>query len=306
MILIDLSQTIIAVAFQNFKGDYSKDLIRAMVFQTILSYKKKFGAKYGNVVLAVDSHGTPSWRKSKYPWYKVRRKNKLQDEKTRERWERIFECKNQIISEFKKNLTWKTVEVPGAEADDIIAVLGKTFGNYEPTLVVSTDGDFAQLQKYSQVAQWAAAQKKFLVVDDPKTALHLKILNGDKGDDIPNILSPNNSFTDGIRQKCITENVTNEWINNQKEMMAKYKNRYDENRELIDFDCIPDQVTNNILEAYDNAPVNGIQTLYKFFIASKMPRALEDIDLFKVKADSYAKTSTILCSDGDFFDRGTF
>lgn len=305
MILVDLSQTIISVAFQNFKGDYSKDMIRAMVFQTLVSYKKKYGAKYGNLVLAIDSPGIPNWRKEKYSWYKARRKNKLQDPVEKARWEKIFECANSIVAECKEFLTWKTVGMSGAEADDVIAILSKYYGESEPILIMSTDGDFPQLQKYSMVSQYAPAQKKMIKVDNPIEYIHLKILQGDKGDDIPNILSENNSFIDGIRQKSVTEQVIKEWLTEPKGMKAKYKQRYEENKELIDFDSIPLDIEQGVLSAYDSAPVNGIQGLFKFFMSQKMTRILEDIELFKVKPGTYADKRKIY-TDDDFFDGGNF
>lgn len=292
---------------QNMKGDYDLRLARAMVFQTLASYRKKFSAKYGEIILAYDARepGVKTWRKEKYKWYKANRNDKFKDPKEARKWEQIFEAANQLIEEFKAHLTWKIVGVPGAEADDVIAVLVKTFGNYENTMIVSSDGDFGQLQTYRRVDQYAMVQKKMLKVPDAKMYLHMKILSGDKGDGIPNILSPNNSLVDKIRQKSITEAITNEWRDFPSAMKAKYSDRYQENRELIDFEYIPEDIQKKILEAYAAAPVNSIQHLYKFFVANRMVRILEDIDQFKVKPESYSN-ATNLHSNEDFFDGGTF
>ena len=307
MIFVDLSQTIIAVLMQNMKGDYSLPLARAMVYQTLISYKKKFGSKYGEIVLAQDKRapGIKTWRKAKYPWYKASRNDKFKDPKEAAKWEKIFECANQLNEEFEEFLTWKIVGVPGAEADDVIAVLASVFGGHEPTLIVSSDGDYPQLQKLHKVDQWSATQKKFIKVPDAREYLHMKILTGDLGDGIPNILSVNNSFTDKIRQKPVTKSISEEWRTFPSAMQNKYSERYKENRELIDFEYIPENIQKDILSAYDTAPVHGIQGLYKFFIAAKMVRILEDIELFKVKPGAYSN-ATQIHSDGDFFDGGDF
>lgn len=276
-----------------------------MVFQTLLSYRKKHGAKYGSMVLAYDNRDSKSWRKLKYEWYKANRNDKFDDPKEKEKWDKIFKVANQLIEEFKTNLTWKIVGFPGAEADDVIAVLCKTFGDREPTLIVSSDGDFPQLQKYKKVVQYSAIQKKFIAVDDPIQYLSDKLLTGDKGDGVPNILSPSRSLVDKIRQKSVTQEIKDEWREDPLMLQNKYNERYLENKELIDFDCIPMDIQEGILKAYADAPVHGIQTLYKFFIASKMTRILSDIELFKVKPESYTHATNIH-SDEDFFDGGTF
>ena len=73
MILIDLSQTIYSVIFQNAKEGLSESMVRSMTLVTLLSYKKQFGQKYGNPVVAVDSM-TGYWRRDIFPHYKMNRK----------------------------------------------------------------------------------------------------------------------------------------------------------------------------------------------------------------------------------------
>lgn len=307
IIFVDLSQTIISVLMQHYKDGNDLRLARAMVFQALASYRKKFGAKYGEIVLAYDarSPGVKTWRKEKYPWYKSNRNDKFKDPVEAEKWRQLFEHSNALIEEFKNHLTWKVVGSPGAEADDVIGVLVKLFGNHENTLIISSDGDFPQLQRYSKVAQYSAIQKKFIKVDNPLEYLHMKILTGDKGDGIPNILSPETSFVDKIRQKSVTEKISEEWRINPVELKSKYSERYKQNRELIDFEFIPDNIQQQVIKAYEDSKPNTIQELYKFFVANKMVRILEEIDQFKTKPGSYTN-ATNLHSNEDFFDGGAF
>ena len=53
----------------------------------------------------------------------------------------------------------------GCEADDVIGALvhnTQEFGNFEPIMIISSDKDFIQLQKFSNVKQFSPLQKKFL------------------------------------------------------------------------------------------------------------------------------------------------
>ena len=92
----------------------------------------------------------------------------------------------------------------GAEADDIIAVLVKNHPD-EKMLILSGDKDFIQLQKYSNVKQYAPIQKKWVEGVDPKQYIKEHILKGDRGDSIPNFLSADDTFVNGIRQKPISK-----------------------------------------------------------------------------------------------------
>ena len=78
MILIDLSQISMSGIHVNLGNDANrnnpnaKSLIKHMIINTILSYKKKYGAAYGEVVLAIDNRHY--WRRERFPQYKGNRK----------------------------------------------------------------------------------------------------------------------------------------------------------------------------------------------------------------------------------------
>jgi hypothetical protein len=98
---------------------------------------------------------------------------------------------------------------------------------HENILIISSDGDFLQLQMYNShsqytVKQYNPTQKKFLISENPLEELKQKIITGDKGDGIPNILSPSDTFVREIRQKVMTEaNFT--------KFMSEDYTEYDEN-----------------------------------------------------------------------------
>jgi hypothetical protein len=72
--------------------------------------------------------------------------------------------------------------------------------------------DFIQLQKYSGVDQFVPKKKSFLKVDDPVLYLREHIIRGDKDDGIPNILSKDDVFISGGRQKPIMTAKLQEWV----------------------------------------------------------------------------------------------
>ena len=99
-------------------------------------YRTKFSEEYGELVLCYDSKHY--WRRDYFPNYKRNRK------KTRDssnlNWDAIFECLNTIKAELKEFFPYKFIEVYGAEADDIIAVLcGELEYENGKTLILSGD-----------------------------------------------------------------------------------------------------------------------------------------------------------------------
>lgn len=292
MILIDLSQTLFSVIFQNQKNGVNKDLARSMIFMTLLSYRKQFGSKYGAPVLAIDSK-TGYWRREIFEHYKAHRK------KAREAsgidWDAFFDIANTVTAEIRECIPWKTIYVDKAEADDIIAVLAMKYGDM-PTLIISSDKDYKQLHYKKGVVQYSPTMKKWITTDDPKKDLVEMILTGDPGDGIPNIRSDADSIVMGKRQKPITQKFKDEFHANPARIYREHKERYDLNEKLIDFTKIPEHIQQAILAEFDKNPVGSINKLYQLFVARKMPRMLSDIELFKVKESDYA-----VCAEGSFF-----
>ena len=76
------------------------------------------------------------------------------------------------------------------------------------------DKDFIQLQKYKNVSQYSPITKKFVNGEDPALYLKEHILKGDASDGIPNVLSPDNTFVDGLRQRPLGKKKIDAWIDN--------------------------------------------------------------------------------------------
>ena len=103
--------------------------------------------------------------------------------------------------------------VDGAEADDIIGTLVPIYARDQKILILSSDGDFLQLQQYgSNVKQYNPSQKKYVKSENPILELKEKIIRGDKGDGIPNMFSPSDCFVRDLRQKPITKVILDKYL----------------------------------------------------------------------------------------------
>ena len=257
-------------------SDISEDLVRHMVLNSIRSYNVKFKEEYGDIVICCDSRHY--WRREIFPNYKSGRK------KTRESdshdWDNIFTIFNKVRDELKEHMPWKVLDVYGAEADDIIATLVKE--SSEKVLILSGDKDFIQLQKYDNVRQYAPIQKKWVNGVDPKRYIKEHILKGDRGDSIPNFLSPDDTFINGIRQKPINKKKLDYWIDSDpKGFCNEYQFRnFQRNQRLVDFDYIPKEVEENILSEYNSVKPAGRHKILNYFIKFKLKDLIGQIQEF--------------------------
>ena len=163
-------------------------------------FRNQFSKEFGEMVICCD--GKDNWRKKVFPEYKANRRKNREEDATD--WKTLFELLHEMRDDISKYFPYKVMHVDEAEADDIIAVIVRELSE-EPTLIVSSDKDFIQLQKFDNVKQWSPLQKKF-VVGDPVESLYDKTIRGDTGDGVPNILSSDDTFIiEGKRQTPITK-----------------------------------------------------------------------------------------------------
>jgi hypothetical protein len=255
MILIDFTQTIIAGLMAQLKmnnGEVSEDMLRHMILNSVRVYQKRYSNEYGEITLCTDAPNT--WRKEFMPLYKANRK------KTRDKsdldWGMLFETLNKVKQEIKENFPYRYMYVERAEADDIIAILVKHAK--EPVMIVSGDKDFQQLHKYDYVKQWSPNLNKLIDCPNPELFLREHILTGDKSDGIPNILSNDDCFAEGIRQTPLRKGIKDSYLRMTIEKDDKYYRNYLRNQTLIDLEFIPQDLEDCILDEFSKtAPVRG-------------------------------------------------
>lgn len=282
MIILDMNQISLASLMMHLNMEKTEKpdegMVRHMILNSIRMHRQQFTSEYGEIVLAYDSKHY--WRRDYFPFYKQNRK------KTREKdskdWDAIFSCLNQIKQELKDYLPYKHIEVYGAEADDIIATLVKNFPN-EKVMIVSGDKDFIQLHKFSNVKQYSPILKKFVNGEDPHDYIKVHILKGDSSDGIPNVLSNDNCFVEGLRQKPLSKKKIEAWKDgNFEDTMAtdEIVRNYSRNKNLIDLECIPQEIEQNIMVDFCEAPCGDRSKMLTYFIENKLRELTESIGDF--------------------------
>lgn len=277
MILVDYSAISIGAVVLNRMGTEER-LLRHLILNNLRSYNKKYRDKYGEMVLCMDHS---SWRKDVFPYYKASRK-KSRDESKLD-WDEIFQTLNNISNEIKDFMPYRVLHVSGAEGDDCIATMvhrTQEFGKHEPVMIIAADKDYIQLQRYPNVKQWSTNTKK-AVKGDPDVWLHESIIKGQAKDGIPNIKSPSDFYVNGEgRQKPISQKFLGEVLENGRQCFtAEECNRYDENKMLLDFQCIPAELQERINSEYENYDIPQMSGVLNYLIKSRcanLTQSLED------------------------------
>ena len=275
-----MNQIAVANLMMNLKMNNSKtvdeSMVRHMILNSIRMYRKEHHDEYGELVLTWDSKH--SWRRDYYPEYKAgRRKGREESDLN---WDDIFGTLNKIRNEIKENFPYKYLEVFGAEADDIIGFLCEE-NRDEKILIISGDKDFIQLQKYPNVTQWSPITKKQVNGFDPTIYLKEHILKGDTSDGVPNVLSPDNTFTDGLRQRPLSRKKIQSWlVGGGSDWNDEVKRNFQRNLTLIDLSKTPEELKNQIRLEYNNASHGDRSKLLNYFMIYKLRELTDNIGDF--------------------------
>ena len=287
MIIVDLNQIMISNLMVQLNSrnaePLSEDLVRHMVLNSLRAHNKKFRKEYGEMVIACDSKNV--WRREVFPNYKAGRK--ANREKSDHDWDTIFTILHNIKDEIKTFLPYKVIEIETAEADDIIATLIKSLRRLvapehkKKVLILSGDKDFIQLHG-PNVKQYNPVLNKFVGKgENPSLYIKEHILRGDRSDGIPNVLSDDNVFIEGRRQKPLSKKKINSWVEEVFMTFTEQEQKnYNRNRKLIDLSCIPQHIEDKILDEFLNVKVATRDKILGYFINKKLKTLIEVIDEF--------------------------
>ena len=280
MILIDFSQVCLSGILASGNKNFSEDLVRHMVLNSIRNFKSRFN-DYGEVILCCDDKNY--WRKQIFPYYKANRK-KVRDSSPLD-WKMIFNTLHTIKDELRDNFPYVVLQTKSAEADDIIATIVERYGNNgQKIMIVSGDKDFSQLQRYKSVSQYSPITKKMIKVDDPMVYLYEHVIRGDSGDGIPNIMSRDDVFVNGLRQKPLTKKKVAAMIEDMKRGITPFegevKRNYLRNIQMIDLARVPTEVRDSILDQYQNYERKDRSLLLNYFIKNKLKNLMSEIQEF--------------------------
>ena len=277
MILLDFSQTMIGSFMAMGKGSIvvEEDLLRHTVLNTIRQYKHQFRhVDHGGFVICCDS--PKNWRKESFPEYKANRKKRRETDSTD--WTSLFEFLHQMIADLREYFPYKVMRVERAEADDIIAVLTQEEMK-NPTTIISSDKDFIQLQKYEGVQQWSPLTKSF-VKGNPEESLWEKLIKGDVGDGVPNILSSDDTLvTEGKRQRPVSKKKMELWKTDRSDWNEDMKRNFNRNEMMVDLEKTPESIRINIINQFrEQVPPHG--RLMEYFTEKRLKNLMEHLDEF--------------------------
>jgi len=281
MILLDYSQIALSNIIVQKLND--EQMIRHMILNSIRMYNKRYRDEYGQMVICAD--GMNTWRKEYFPYYKANRKKGR--EESDQDWNEIFRILHLVKEEIRDNLPYKVIHMDGVEADDIIASLvmeTQEFGKDEPVMIVSSDKDFIQLQKYKNVKQFSPIQKKMVTDDNPRTYAFNHIMRGDSGDGVPNVLSADDTFVSEKSQTPLRQNRINEWLENSdnlRDIMPEeiYRN-YQRNKKLIDLTEIPEDIQTTIINTFMEQKVPMKMKVLNYLIKKRCNLLIEVVEEF--------------------------
>ena len=191
-------------------------------------------------------------------------------------------------------MPYPVIDVDGAEADDVIGALAEwsqendlvqegLFESPRPLLIVSGDHDFQQLQKWQNVVQFSPLRKRFVKIKEPaEEILREHIIRGDKGDGVPNILSEDDSFVEGKRQRPIRKTLIAEWKTQQPQewVTGEMAAAYIRNKTMVDLSQTPAEIKEQIIFQYTAQLNKSAEDMYKYFTNFGLDRLIEVIDEF--------------------------
>ena len=202
-----------------------------------------------DIVFAMDDKLTNSFRKSLYPEYKAHRalvKRQFQ----------LQPIKDYVVDVIFKELDvehengYHLVKVNGAEGDDVIATtLMRLKDNYVGSFLVASDHDFLQIDGLRVFDLFGKEAKRDLGGEEVTAKDYLvgKILMGDRSDNIQQV------FT-----RCGPKTAL-KWTKDKEALKKTLKEdhslaaRYLLNKKMIDFTCIPKDLSDRIVESVNAA-----------------------------------------------------
>tara|TARA_R110002153_G_scaffold89582_3_gene219236 strand:+ start:19278 stop:20138 length:861 start_codon:yes stop_codon:yes gene_type:complete len=286
MILLDYSGIAVAAIFsQDRPEEIQEGLIRHMILNTIRRYNVQHRDKFGKMVIACDAH---SWRKDYFKNYKAKRKTTREESPLD--WKEFFRLINMVREELEEHMPYPVIYAESAEADDVIGVLTKEtqdFGKDEPVLIISPDKDFLQLHKFKNVKQFSPMKRDFITVEDPQKYLFEHICKGDTSDGVPNVLSGDDVFVEGIRQTPMRKKKIEDWYECRWELdlnMSDEENRnFVRNQKLIDLAYTPQEIADDIVKQFNEQKEKPNNKILNYLIVKRCSMLVEAAADFQTK-----------------------
>lgn len=224
--------------------DYDWDTFKFKIFQSI--YFSIIDAKTATeLVFAVDGDRKTLWRMLYWPRYKESRKKKEGMD-----WNLIFSNYFSYMEELKQHFPFKILRHKNAEGDDIIGTI--VLNTPQKHYIVSVDKDFMQLYEKGRVTIYNPLKQTELKHPNPSHFITEQCLLGQSKDDIFNIKTPldypKGKRKPGFGPKALEKVViygVHKWLKDN-----NLEERFEFNRNLMDFRRIPKTVQKGIMKMY--------------------------------------------------------
>jgi len=224
-----------------------------IVFEdALVNFQKRYKFDWSKVVLAKDTPREMIWRNAIFPDYKKAR-SLPQNKRNNDFDPAIFKyVLDEVIPSLAEKYGGLTVMgVDGAEADDIVAIAHRYLRKYDEgkdsktsILIITNDNDYMQLLDDNTTIANANNLELKSRFDETMLSVFLewKIIKGDLSDSIPSIarlVGDKTALKLALDKKLLEKKFESD---------PGIRERYDMNKRLISFACIPDDIANNIID----------------------------------------------------------
>ena len=112
----------------------------------------------------------------------------------------------------------------------------------------------------------------------------MKIVKGDTGDGVPNILSDDEVLiTEGARQTPVTQKQLKMLQEDPNTWPTRIQKNWLRNKDLIDMQMTPPEYKSQIHQQFNQEPKGNIQLWMNYLMKHKMKLLLESLDDFEIR-----------------------
>lgn len=254
---------------------------RHILLSSILD--KKNIIKPDEIILALDHH---SWRKDFFKFYKAKRELKRNEDLVG--YQFFIDTSNQFIEEIKETFPWIVIKEFGCEGDDVIFVLAKELSKENKVVIGTVDKDLLQILLLNDnIEYFSFMDDSYKTINKSYEIVLRHVIGGDSGDGIPNLLSQDNCFVSGIRQKGCGDKKINEILFfGIDEYLEKHslKENWIRNKTLIELkeNEYNEKYYKNVLTQYQKYNRNRYDflKLALYFRKHRLNKLMENVDKF--------------------------
>lgn len=234
-------------------------------FKSVLNIITQFEPT--KLIMVMDEKNT--WRKDYYSEYKAQRKAARENSKID--FAKFFPIFDSFYDDMIKTIpNIMYLKVDRCEGDDLIAVITKHYTDAKIE-IISTDRDLNQLMKRKNVKQYDPVKRVYINSLNPIVDLEVKILTGDKGDNIPAIKPKTGPVT-------AANIITNNKLESMMEADQTVRDNYERNKLLIDLDMIPSDIVKNITEVLNSYTLSQFdgKKFFNFVVKHRLANTLDN------------------------------